>query len=73
MHFLMVLTRLVEILQMQECGRGAEKGLKGLFKGGGKLIGGLGKAAMGALRFAAPVGLIATAAMTIFDGVLWQE
>ena len=50
-------------------GRGAEKGLKGLFKGGGKLIGGLGKAAMGALRFAGPAGLVASAGMAIFDGV----
>ena len=50
-------------------GKGAEKGLTSLFKGGGKLIGGLGKAAAGALRFAGPAGLIATAGMAVFDGV----
>ena len=53
----------------KNAGRGAERGLTNMFKGGGKLVGGLGKAAVGALRFAGPAGLIASAGMAIFDGV----
>ena len=53
----------------KNAGKGAERGLTNMFKGGGKLVGGLGKAAVGALRFAGPAGLLASAGMAIFDGV----
>ena len=53
----------------RRAGGKANTGFKNLFTGGGKLVGGLGKAALGALKFAGPVGLVASAGMAIFDGV----